>query len=315
MKGPALLLAGIAVYGLLDANNKLLSGQYSLGQVIALRYLVLLGLFLLARLVRRDAFGPVTTARPGLHLLRALAMMVAAAGFFLGFRHLSLAEGYLVFFTAPFFTLALAATTLRERVPAAAWGWCAVGFAGVLLAVAPKLGADGGGSAFGYLAVLAGTVGFAVTQTVNRSLRAEPGIARVLFWPSVLGVLLYGPLALRDWVTPAPLECAQLAASGVLAGVAVVLTAAAFRHSDAARLGPYGYAALPVSVVLDLLIWGAWPDPFTLAGGAVVVAACLMSERARLHAASRGPSRGKAWAASGPSPGRAAERAAEGGGS
>ena len=38
MRGPALLLAGIVLFGLLDANGKLLSGEYPLGQVIAVRY-------------------------------------------------------------------------------------------------------------------------------------------------------------------------------------------------------------------------------------------------------------------------------------
>lgn len=283
MKGPALLLAGITVYALLDANNKLLSGQYGLGQVIGLRYVVLMALFLGARAVRRDAFGPVDTARPGLHLLRACSMMTAAAGFFLGFRELPLADGYLVFFTSPFMTLGLAALMLRERVPAAAWGWVAVGFGGVLVSVAPKLG--GGGPLIGYLYVLVGTIGFSMTQTVNRLLRGEAGIARILFWPSLLGILLYMPFAWSAWVPPPPLDWLRLIASGLLAGVAVVLTAAAFRHAEAARLGPYGYVALPITMLLDLVFWDRWPEPLTIAGGAVVVAACVMSERARRRGA------------------------------
>ena len=31
----------------------------------------------------------------------------------------------------------------------------------------------------------------------------------------------------------------------------------------------------------DLGLWDLWPDPATLAGGAVVVLSCVMSERAR----------------------------------
>jgi drug/metabolite transporter (DMT)-like permease len=311
VKGPAFLLAGIGLFSLLDANNKLLSAGYGLGQAVALRYLVLIGLFLAARAVWRGAFGPITTARPGLHLLRTASMMVSAAGFFLAFRQLPLAEGYLVFFTAPFMTLALAATVLRERVPAAAWLWCAVGFGGVLLAVAPKLG--GGGPLLGYLAILVGTLGFAVTQTVNRMLRDEPGIARILFWPSVAGILIYGPFALRDWAPPPPLDLAMLLANGLLSAGAVLCTAAAFRSADAARLGPYGYAALPAAVALDLLIWGAWPNPATVAGGVVVVAACAMSERARRRAVAYGMPGGKAWSPSAPSGRAVTERTAESG--
>lgn len=285
MKGPALLMAGIALFSLLDANSKLLSGQYGVGQVIFLRYAVLVPVFLAARALRPGFGGPLRTRRPGLHALRILSMMVSAASFFLAFRQMPLAEGYLVFFTAPFLTLALAALALREAVPRAAWAWCLVGFGGVLLAVAPKLGATGEGGATaplaGYLAVFIGTIAFAVTQTVNRRLRDEPGLVGVVLWPGLVALLAFGPLAAAHWVPAPPFDLALLGLNGLLAGGAVVLTAAAFRHADAARLGPYGFVALPVSVALDLGLWGVAPDPATLLGGAVVVFACVMSERAR----------------------------------
>jgi drug/metabolite transporter (DMT)-like permease len=324
MRGPALLLAGIVLFALLDANGKLLSGEYGLGQVVSVRYAVLLALLLTVRAVWRGAGGRIATARPGLHGLRACSMMASAACFFLAFQRLPLAEGYLVFFTSPFMTLALSALALGERVPAAAWAWCALGFGGVVLAVLPRLGGGGEAEALGYLAILAGTFTFAVTQTVNRSLRNEAGAARILFWPSLLGLLLYGPLALRDWVEPPPLDLAMLAANGVFAGAAVAATAAAFRHADAARLGPWGFAALPASFLLDFAIWGHRPDPAMLAGAAVVVLACVMSERAarrprrerhewRDNVGGQGIPGGKRWAPSGPRGSGAAERTAESG--
>jgi drug/metabolite transporter (DMT)-like permease len=321
MRGPALLLAGIVLFGLLDANGKLLSGEYPLGQVVAIRFIVLLALLGAARAVWRGAGGRIGTARPGLHAVRAVSMMASAACFFLAFRRLPLAEGYLIFFTGPFMILALSALVLGERVPGAAWGWCALGFGGVGLAVLPHLGAGGEGEALGYLSVLAGTFAFAVTQTVNRSLRSEAGAARILFWPSLLGVLVYGPLALRDWVEPPPLDLAMLAANGVFAGAAVAATAAAFRHADAARLGPWGFAALPVSFLLDLAIWGHRPATSMLAGAAVVVLACVMSERTarrtrrawRDSFGAQGIPGGNRWAPSTPSGSGSAERTAESG--
>ncbi|MEN0075788.1 MAG: DMT family transporter [Paracraurococcus sp.] len=281
MKGPALLLAGIVLFSLLDANSKLLSGHYGVGQVIFLRHAVLVPAFLLARALRPGFGGPLRTRRPGLHAVRVAAMLLSAASFFLAFRQLPLAVGYLVFFTAPLLTLALAALLLREPVPRRAWAWCGLGFTGVLLAIAPRLAGAEAAPLAGYLAVGIGTLAFAVTQTVNRRLRDEPGLAGVLLWPGLAGLALFGALAARDWVAPSAVDWLRLGLNGVIAGGAVVLTAAAYRHADAARLGPYGFVALPVSVALDLAVWGLWPDPAMLAGGAVVVFACVMSERAR----------------------------------
>lgn len=280
MRGPALLVAGIALFGLLDANSKLLSGQYGVGQVILLRYAVLAALFLLARSVSPGAGGELRTTHPWLHLGRASCMMVSAGGFFLAFRQLSLAEGYLIFFTSPFWTLLFAAVFLRERVPPIAWVWVAVGFGGVLLTVWTKL-ADSSGSAFGYLAALVSTWTYSGTLTINRQLRGESGMARVLLFPTLMGLALFGPLAALDWVMPTPRDWVALGVNGLIAGSAVVATAAAFRYADAARLAPFGFAGLPVSLILDFGIWGRWPEALTLAGGAVVVWACLMSERAQ----------------------------------
>lgn len=280
VRGPALLVAGIALFGLLDANSKLLSGQYAVGQVILLRYAVLAALFLLARSIIPGAGGELRTRHPWLHVGRACCMMVSAGGFFLAFRQLSLAEGYLIFFTSPFWTLLFAAIFLRERVPAIAWVWVAVGFGGVLLTVWPRL-SDSSGSAFGYVAALVSTLTYSGTLTINRQLRGESGMARVLLFPTLMGIALYGPIAAYDWVWPTPRDWVALCVNGLIAGSAVVATAAAFRHADSARLAPFGFAGLPVGLILDLMIWDRWPAVATLLGGAVVVWACLMSERAQ----------------------------------
>jgi drug/metabolite transporter (DMT)-like permease len=290
VKGPALLLAAITLFSLLDANSKLLSGQYGVGQVVVMRSVVLVPAFLLARALRPGFGGPLRSAAPRLQALRTVMMMLSASGFFLAFRQLPLADGYLVFFTAPLLTLGLSALALRERVPRAAWIWCLLGFAGVLLAVAPRLGADAGPLA-GYLAVFAGTVAYSITQTINRRLRDEPGLVGVVLWPGLVGLAVFGPLAARDWVAAPWPDLARLGLNGVMAGSATVLAAAAYRHADAARLGPYGFVALPVSVALDYGVWDLRPDPATLLGGAVVVFACLMSERARRAGAPPVPAR------------------------
>ncbi len=312
MKGPALLLAGVVLFSINDANSKLLSGHYGIGEVLFLRYVMLLPAFLLARTLRPGFGGPLATRHPGLQVLRSCSMMVSAGGFFLGFRQVPLAEGYLFFFTAPLLTLGLSVLILGERVARAAWLWCLLGFAGVLMAVAPKLGGLDA-PLFGYLALLAATFAFATNQTLNRKLRTEPGLVGVILWPSLLGLALFGPLAALDWSSPPPMELARMLGNGLLAGGAVVCTAAAFQHSDASRLAPWGFAALPVSVGLDLAIWGHWPDPAMLAGGAVVVFACLMSERARRRGLPQSIPTGKTWVPSGPSGSGVTIRTAESG--
>lgn len=287
MRGPLLLMAGIGLFGLLDANSKLLSTGFSASQTIFLRYAVLLALLVGARALVRGAGGPLTTRHPALHLTRAVAMLGAGTFFFLAFRHLPLADGYLIFFTAPFLTLIAAALFLKERIPGPAWLWSAVGFLGVLTALWPQLG-KGDASLFGFACAAIGTLCYTTNITINRSLRAEPGLARLVLWPAIVGGAATLPFAAWHWSAPSALEWAQLLVNGLIAGAATVMLAVAFRIASPARLAPFEFIALPWAVSLDFLVFGEWPSVPVIAGGAVVVMACVMSERAVARAARRG---------------------------
>ncbi len=280
-------MAGLALFGLLDANSKGLAESYSAAQALLIRHGTLLLLLLAARLVWQEAGGSLWTRHPWLHLTRALSMLGSGIGFFIAFRHLALADGYLVYFTAPFLTLLLARIFLDERIPRAAWLWCAVGFLGVVIALLPQLGQGDAASLTGFAAAMIGTLFYAVNITINRGLRRETGFARIILWPGVVGVLANAPFAAWHWVPPDALDWARLAANGVMAGAASVLLVLAFRHASAARLAPFEFVGLPISVFLDWSLFGTPPEPAVIAGGCVVVLSCIMSERAVMRAQSK----------------------------
>ncbi|MEO3472914.1 DMT family transporter [Roseomonas sp. CAU 1739] len=281
MKGPAFIVAAMALFALLDANSKLLSGRYPADQVIAVRYAaLLLGLFV-ARAAMRGAGGTLSTAHPLLHLTRAVLMIGSGFGFFLALREIPLAEGYLVYFTAPFMTLGLAALVLKERTGPAVWGWSVLGFAGVLVAMWPGMAA--GGPIRAYLWAFFGTVCYATVLTINRLLRHETGAAVLILWSSLPGLILIAPFAAASWVPPPAFDLAALTVNGLLAGGATLCLAIAFRHDSAARLAPLEFSALVFAITFDLAIWRVWPNAWTIAGAVIVVFALLMSQQAASH--------------------------------
>jgi drug/metabolite transporter (DMT)-like permease len=177
--------------------------------------------------------------------------------------------------------LAASALLLREAPPRAAWAWCAVGFGGVAIGLAPALlGGAERAPLIGYLYAFCGTVCYSLVFVLNRQLRAEPGVARVLVWPALLGFLVMLPPGLAVWTPPSTLTLAQMVVNGVLVAMATVALAEAFRHASASRLAPFGYTGLVWSVTFDFAFWGHLPGVAMLAGAAVVVFACVMSERA-----------------------------------
>jgi drug/metabolite transporter (DMT)-like permease len=278
VQGPLLMLGALGLFALLDANSKLLSGSYQVPQVVLIRHIVMLLLLFGARALRPGMGGSLGTVHPALHLLRAAAMLGSALGFFLALREIPMAEGYLVYFTAPFMTMALSALLLGEGPPRAAWLWCAVGFLGVLVAMAPGLQAGGSLAAYGF--ALMGTACYAIVLTINRRLRHESGVARLILWSALPGGLVLLPFAWMQWVPPAgALDWLALAANGILAGGATICLAVAFRHASAARLAPLEFSALVWAMALDVAIWGHWPGAATLLGAGIVIGACIMSQR------------------------------------
>ncbi|MGG5812458.1 DMT family transporter [Falsiroseomonas sp. CW058] len=275
------MLAGIGLFGLLDANSKLLSAEYGVWQVQLVRFATILSGVALLRAVRPGWGGPLSTRFPRLQAARAVVMLGSATFFFLAFSRLPLAEGYLVFFTSPFIVLVFSALFLREPPPAAAWVWCGVGFAGVAVGLAPSLLSGGTGAPLmGYVFALCGTLCYSAVFVLNRSLRHEGGIARVLVWPALLGLAVMLPLGLADWRAPSAFALGQMVVNGFIVAAATVCLAEAFRHAAASRLAPFGYSGLVWSLAFDLGIWGHAPGGAMLAGAAVVIFACVMSERA-----------------------------------
>lgn len=268
----------MALFALLDANSKLLSGRYPADQVIALRYATLLLALFAARAVFPGLGGRLSTTHPILHLTRAVVMIGSGFGFFLALREIPMAEGYLVYFTAPFLTLGLAALVLKERTGLAVWGWSVMGFSGVLVAMWPGLAA--GGPLHAYLWAFFATVCYATVLTINRLLRHETGFAVLILWSSLPGLILVAPFAMMSWVAPSLLDLARLAVNGLLAGAATLCLAIAFRHDSAARLAPLEFSALVFALSFDLVLWGVWPSAWTMAGAMIVVLALLMSQRA-----------------------------------
>jgi len=279
LKGPLLMLAGIGVFGLLDAISKTLSADHAVWQVLLVRFTTILALMAMLRAVRPGWGGKLRVARPGLQLLRSSAMLGSAVSFYTAFSRLPLVEGYLVFFTAPFFVLGLSALLRDEVPPRAAWLWVALGFLGVAVGLGPGFVAGLGGSLVGYLWAMLGTLCYAAVFVLNRRLRGEQGVAAVLVWPAVLGfAATLGP-GLLHWVAPTPGALALMLASGVLVAGATALLALAFRYATASRLAPFGYSGLVWSLTYDLLLFGHVPGWTLFLGAAIIVFACIMSER------------------------------------
>lgn len=268
----ALLMAGAMIaFPVSDACMKVLGGHWPLGQSLALRGL-LTTLVLGALAWRRGAWAWVGRRDAALVALRAGAEVAASWCYLSAVNRLPLATVSSIQQTVPLAVTLAAMAVLGERAGAGRLLAIAAGFGGVLLVIRP--GAEGFSP--DTLLVLGSVAAVTVRDIAARALsRATPSLLVATVSAVAVTASALAASAVVPWAAPTP---AALVALGGTAG-AVVLgymgVIAAMRVGEVAVVTPFRYTSLLASIASGAVLFGAWPDRWTLAGAGVIVGAGL----------------------------------------
>ncbi|RYF54052.1 MAG: DMT family transporter [Comamonadaceae bacterium] len=285
LRGIAAMLLACAFFACMDALLKNLAGHYPPVQVMALRGLTAWPLVCVYIAWRHEAAGVFNRRlRWRLHVLRAALNMGMLMLFVYGLQTLGLAEAYTLSFIAPLLMVLIAVPMLGESVQPRHWIAIGLGFVGVVIALRPERGAF---LSLGALAVLVAAVCYALSNMLGRLISRTESSAALVFWTTtgmaVGGSLLSAP----QWVPVQPVHTWVLAGLAVSGFLGQMCIAEAFRHGQAATIAPFEYSALAWALALDWLFWHATPDPWTLGGGALIIASGVWLARTEVPRSSR----------------------------
>ena len=263
---------GLSFIALADAMAKVLGESMPAPQVVWL-YLVcvLVVLMLYFAATRQDLRRLARTQRPGLQVLRGLAILGSLSFIFAALQFMPLAEATVINFTGPLFMVALAGPMLGEKVGWRRWAAVLVGLAGAMIVVRP------GSEVFQWAALLpiGSALFFALFQLITRKLAGQDGTMTTLLYTQVVaaaGALLAAPFF---W-TPISLQQFGFTFLAGFVGLAAhICMFNAFRLADASLLAPINYTRIVASVLLGYIIFGELPDIYTIVGGVVIVASGL----------------------------------------
>ena len=271
---------GIAFFSGMDALMKGLS--LSIGTYNALLWRTLAGSLLAAAF-----FLASGTPWPGktalrVHVTRGLISVPMALLFFWGLARVPMAQAIALAFAAPLIALYLAAFLLAERIERRSLLASLLGFGGILVIFWGQREAELGPDAFrGALAILAsaGLYAYNIILMRRQALLARP--TEVAFFTSgIMGLSFL--LAAPFYAVPPPTE--QLPAifgAAVLAFASLLLLSWAYARAEAQHLAPVEYTSFVWAAILGWLVFGEAVQPFTLAGAALIVAACLIAATRR----------------------------------
>jgi drug/metabolite transporter (DMT)-like permease len=285
--GAALL--GVACLSLMDAFMKgaaLAAGTYSatllrsaIGTLIAAPVWLLLG--------GRWPRWPVLK----LHLERGVVSAFMALSFFYSLTKLAIAEAIAISFVAPLLALYLARVLLGETIRREAVLASVLGFAGTLVIVGGKLG-DGGfdrDTALGLAAILVSALLYAYNFIVIRRQSQAAGPLEIAAFHSGVAAAVMALVApfLFVWPGEAVLLDTALAAALTVAGTMAI--AWAYARAEAQVLVPMEYSGFLWAALFGWLFFREGVTLPTLAGTAIIVAACWLAARNRHSERTAGP--------------------------
>lgn len=281
LRGILLIAIAIATFSVMDTIAKYLSQSYPVGSVVWARYainLIVLSAFMIARgEVRR-----IKTARPGTQVVRGLMLGASTLLYFTSLTRLPLAEAASIGFVLPVFVAILAVPMLNERIDMPRVIAIVVGLSGALIVVRP------GTALFTIYALLPVAMALcnAFYQILTRKIAGLEHPLTSLFYGSLIGTVMSTLLLSAGVAMPQGwFHWILFVTLGLLATIGHFILIRAFDYAPATLLAPFVYSQLFWVMLFGWLVFGDFPDGWSMAGMAVIVASGLyIANRQRLTA-------------------------------
>lgn len=281
LRGIALKLGSVAVFMTMSSLIKAASDAVPPGEAVFFRSVFAVPVILIWLIATRGLRAGLVTSNPLGHFWRGL-VGTAAMGFgFAGLGLLPLPEVTAIGYAAPLLTVVFAAMFLGEQVRAFRIFAVALGMAGVLIVLSPRLtalsaGEIGSSEALGAIVVLVGAVFAALAQVFVRRLVTEEKTTAIVFYFSINSALLSLVTLPFGWTWPDPASAAMLVAAGLFGGVGQVLLTSSYRNADASVVAPFDYASMLLALGVGYAVFGEVPTWTMLGGAALVVGAGIL---------------------------------------
>lgn len=262
------MVLAVGIFAVMDTIAKYLALSYPVPGIMWVRYMANL-LILLAFLAARGELKRLRTARPGVQIARGLLLSGAGFLYFTSLTVLPIAEAAAIGFVMPLFLALLAVPMLGERMDGARMVAVLIGLAGAMVIVRP------GAAVFTPYALL--PVGMAICNALYQILtRKVAGVEHPftsVAWGAIIGALLFSFALPFAWLTPTdPWHWVLLGIIGLLASVGHFTLIKAYDYASATGLAPFFYTQLVWVMLLGWLVFGDFPDGWSLIGMGIIVA-------------------------------------------
>ena len=263
-----LMIFGVCLFPIPDAIAKHIINDFHLVQLVWGRMFFQTMVVLLVIAATRR-WSHLRTGRFRLQALGGTSGWLAHFPFFLALAYLPLADTVSVALVAPLMVTALSVPLLAERVGIHRWTAVVVGFLGAMVIIRPGLGVVHWAA---FLPLLAAAC-FSLYQIAVRRLGTTDRTITILFYASAVPAALNSLIVPFFWTQLDLTAWLLLAAIGCLSGISHFAVIKALEAAPASLLAPILYVQLISATILGYLLFGDFPDRWTILGAIVIAGA------------------------------------------
>ena len=265
---PILLMIGaVFCFASMDATAKYLMKEIGPAQTIWARYTVQAILVTILILPKINIYGK--TKYPKLQFLRSVALMMATTLFFFAFSRLGLAEASAIFNISPVLITLGAFLFLREQIGPRRVIGILVSLLGALIIIRP------GSGVFTIYAILplGAAIFYSTYSLATRFVGTDESPWTSLFYSAIFGAICYSIYIVFHWNPMSNNALLLTIIIGLFGTAGHICLIRALTLGEASLVAPFIYTNLLFTTIWGVVLFGNFPDFWTIAGALIIVAA------------------------------------------
>ena len=261
------MIGAIFCFASMDATAKYLMKEIGPAQTIWARYTVQAILVTVLILPKIKIYGK--TKYPKLQFLRSVALMMATTLFFFAFSRLGLAEASAIFNISPVLITLGAFLFLREQIGPRRVIGIVVSLLGALIIIRP------GSGVFTIYALLplGAAIFYSTYSLVTRFVGADESPWTSLFYSAIFGAICYSIYIVFHWNPMSNNALFLTIIIGLFGTAGHICLIRALTLGEASLVAPFIYTNLLFTTIWGLVLFGNFPDFWTIGGALIIVAA------------------------------------------
>ena len=265
---PILLMIGaVFCFASMDATAKYLMKEIGPAQTIWARYTVQALLVTVLILPKISIYGK--TKYPKLQFVRSVALMMATTFFFFAFSRLGLAEASAIFNISPVLITLGAFLFLREQIGPRRVIGILVSLLGALIIIRP------GSGVFTIYAILplGAAIFYSAYSLATRFVGADESPWTSLFYSAIFGAICYSIYIVFHWNPMSNNALLLTIIIGLFGTAGHICLIRALTLGEASLVAPFIYTNLLFTTIWGFVLFGNFPDFWTIVGALIIVAA------------------------------------------